>query len=56
MEKVIIFEPNAYHYEILPGFAKYFLDLGYEVDLLVHAHEEMGNEMQLCNFDINILK
>jgi hypothetical protein len=32
---VLIVEPNAMHGEIVPGFAKYFLDLGYEVDVFL---------------------
>ncbi len=35
-KKVLIFEPNAYHYEVIPGFVYYFLRLGYEVDCLLH--------------------
>ena len=31
---VLIFEPNRYHFECLPGYAKYFIDLGYNVDIL----------------------
>ena len=33
---VLIFEPNKYHHECLPGYSKYFIDLGYNVDLLLH--------------------
>ncbi len=32
---VLLFEPNNYHHECLPGYAKYFLDLGYNVDVLI---------------------
>jgi len=32
---VIIFEGNNHHQECIPGFAKYFIDLGYNVDILV---------------------
>ena len=31
---VLIFEPNNYHFECLPGYTKYFIDLGYNVDIL----------------------
>lgn len=34
-KSVVIFEPNPYHYECLPGYAKYFTDLGYNVDTLM---------------------
>ena len=33
---VLIFEPNKYHHECLPGYSKYFIDLGYNVDLLLY--------------------
>lgn len=33
---ILIFEPNAYHFECTPGFTKYFIDLGYNVDILMH--------------------
>ena len=33
---VLIFEPNKYHHECLPGYSKYFIELGYNVDLLLH--------------------
>ena len=35
-ETVLIFEPNEFHHECLPGYSKYFIDLGYNVDLLLH--------------------
>jgi hypothetical protein len=34
---VLIVEPNAYHGEILPGLAKYFQDLGFNVDLFLRS-------------------
>ena len=33
---VLLFEANNYHFECLPGYAKYFVDLGYNIDILVH--------------------
>lgn len=33
---ILIFEPFLYHYECTPGFAKYFIDLGYDVDIIMH--------------------
>ena len=33
---ILIFEPNKYHHECSPGFSKYFIDLGFNVDLLIH--------------------
>ena len=34
--KILIFEPFRYHYECTPGFSKYFIDLGYNVDIIMH--------------------
>ena len=33
---ILIIEPNLYHQECIPGFSKYFIDLGYNVDILMH--------------------
>ena len=33
---VLIFEANKYHFECLPGYAKYFVDLGYNIDILIY--------------------
>lgn len=35
---ILIFEPHAYHYECSPGYAKYFIDLGFNVDILMHKN------------------
>ena len=32
---ILIFEPFKYHYECTPGFSKYFIDLGYKVDIVM---------------------
>ena len=34
---ILIIEPNTYHGEILPGFIKYFEDLGYSVELFLRT-------------------
>jgi len=34
--KVLLFESFPYHYECTPGFAKYFIDLGFNVDIIMH--------------------
>ena len=34
---ILIFEPNRYHFECLPGYAKYFIDLGYKIDILTRS-------------------
>jgi len=44
---VLIFEPNNYHHECLPGYAKYFVDLGYSVEVLI----KNGNEDSLELFE-----
>lgn len=48
-KKVLIFEPNAYHYEIIPGFVFYFLRLGYQVDCLLHQDSrKLGDVFCRC--------
>ena len=34
-KSVVIFEYNKYHLECLPGYSKYFTDLGYNVDIII---------------------
>ena len=34
-KSILIFEPFDYHHECSPGFTKYFIDIGYNVDLLM---------------------
>lgn len=36
LKKALLFEPAGYHYTLLPCYMEYLVDLGYEVDLLVH--------------------
>ena len=33
---ILIFEPNKYHHECIPGYSNYFLNLGYNVDIIIH--------------------
>ena len=33
---ILIFEPNRCHHECLPGYTKYFIDLGFNVDILIN--------------------
>ena len=40
-KSILIFEKNNFHYECTPGFTKYFLDLGFNVDIIM---TEIGNE------------
>lgn len=55
---VIIFEPNKYHHECMPGYAKYFTDLGYNVDVLILPgcedaldSFEPKDKLRIFNFD-----
>ena len=33
---ILILETYLFHYECTPGFAKYFIDLGFNVDIIIH--------------------
>lgn len=33
---ILILELNKYHHECTPGYSKYFIDLGYSVDIVMH--------------------
>ncbi len=46
-KSVVIFEPNPYHHECLPGYTKYFTDLGYNVDTLIID----GNQDSMAFFE-----
>lgn len=39
-KSVLIVEPNPYHFELQPGFCKYFQDLGYSVDVIAQPELE----------------
>lgn len=39
--KIIIIELNPYHHECTPGYTKYFIDLGFKVDILM---QRLGND------------
>ena len=43
---VFIVEPNPYHGEIIPGFIKYFQDLGYNVDLYWRYENNKTNSIK----------
>mgnify|MGYP003450813452 FL=1 len=53
MKRVLFFEPNPHHYEVLPGYAKYFIELNYHIDILTNEHINDGNEFCIANFDEN---
>ena len=58
---ILLFEPNSFHYECSPGYAKYFIDLGYNVDILMHisgidAFEYFENKDKIRLFIYNELE
>ena len=55
MKKVLMIEPNWYHFEVVPGYAYYFERLGYTVDIMLKKHENLGNEFFYCNFDYYVV-
>ena len=36
-KQALLFEPTGYHHTLLPCYMRYLVELGYEVDLLVHT-------------------
>ena len=55
---ILIFEPNDYHYECTPGFTKYFIDLGYNVDIIMKSKRqdtfclfEIKEKIRIFNFN-----
>lgn len=48
-KKVAVIEPNEFHGEVVPGFVKYWLDLGYNVDVLLT--NEVAREKPLFMFN-----
>lgn len=51
-KRVLLIEANDCHAVVLPSFAKYFIDLGYKVDML--TSDENINEKPFCCFEENI--
>lgn len=52
---ILILEPNYCHGEVIPGFCRYLLDMGYRVDVLMH--HSLARQSPLCCFkegDIHI--
>ena len=52
---ILILEPNYCHGEIIPGFCRHLLDMGYRVDVLMH--HSLARQSPLCCFkegDIHI--
>jgi hypothetical protein len=40
---VLIIEPHNYHHEVVPGYAKYFVDLGYALDIIMLPETKQDN-------------
>lgn len=52
---ILILEPNYCHGEVIPGFCRHLLDMGYRVDVLMH--HSLAGQSPLCCFkegDIHI--
>lgn len=43
-KSIVIFEINPHHYECLPGYTKYFTDLGYHVDIIMRKNKRESME------------
>ena len=50
---VLLVEINDFHREIMPGYAKYFQDLGYNVDILTTLKKDTEDCFSRVNFQIN---
>ena len=44
MKRILLLEPNRYHFETIPGLCYYFDKLGYSIDCLVQKHDHFGDE------------
>ncbi len=47
---ILLIEPNDCHGEVIAGYLKYFIDLGYNVDILVNS--KIKEENPCCRLDI----
>lgn len=47
-KSVLLVEPSVTHGELVPGFATYWLDMGYNVDVLLH--ETVAQDNPFCRF------
>jgi len=48
---VLIIEPTASHGEVIPGYVKYFHDLGYNIDILIRPELQALNPLARLNLD-----
>ena len=62
-KSVLIFEYNNYHLECLPGYTKYFTDLGYNVDIIIRYNNTNSMEkfkpkdlIRIFQFNVNQLR
>ena len=55
-KSVVIFEYNPYHLECLPGYTKYFTDLGYKVDIIIRYNYLNSMEKFEPKSDIRIFQ
>lgn len=59
---VLIVEANWCHFEVVPGYVKYFRELGYNVDLIIHQKsvcdlfQEIFPDVQIYNFDLDRMR
>lgn len=44
MSRILVLEPNPYHYVTIPGLCYYFDQLGYSIDCMVQKHDLFGDE------------
>ncbi len=44
MNRILLLEPNSYHFETIPGLCYYFDQLGYSIDCMVRKHDNYGDE------------
>ena len=51
---VLMLEANDFHGEIMPGYVKYLIDLGYNVDLLATEHHL--KDLALCRLETDKLQ
>ena len=47
---ILLFEPNPYHGECIPSYVKYFLELGFNVDVLLSKQVMTENPFINCDF------
>lgn len=55
-KRILLIEPNDCHSEVLPGMSKYFLDLGYQVDILTNPKCIIENPFCRFKEDVTIFE